>query len=124
MDGAYELLVGDAFELTPALLGRVDAAYDRAALVALPPELRTRYARQFADLMPAGSTSLLVSFEYAQELRAGPPFSVERDEVERLYSDAFIVRELERIDILAASPKFAEQGVPSLHEVAWSLTRR
>src|SRR5512141_1308132 len=32
---AYEILEGDAFALTPELLGSVAAAYDRAALVAL-----------------------------------------------------------------------------------------
>ena len=122
--GVFEILQGDAFELTPELLGTVHAAYDRAALVALPPELRARYARQFAALMPPGSRTLLVGFEYDQKRRAGPPFSVERDEIEQLYGDAFDVRELERIDILAESPKFAEAGLPVLHEVAWRLERR
>ena len=38
--GSYELLQGDALQLTPELLGPVHAAYDRAALVALPPAMR------------------------------------------------------------------------------------
>ena len=37
VSGAFEILQGDALQLTPALLGPVQAAYDRAALVALPP---------------------------------------------------------------------------------------
>ena len=44
--GAYELLQGDALQLTPELLGPVQAAYDRAALVALPPEMRGRLRRK------------------------------------------------------------------------------
>lgn len=121
--GAFELLQGDAFELTAALLGPVQAAYDRAALVALPPDLRVRYAHQFAGLMPAGSKTLLAGFEYAQHRRPGPPFSVEPDEIQRLYGDAFEVRELERVDILASSPKFTDAGVESLYEVAYLLIR-
>jgi thiopurine S-methyltransferase len=122
--GAYELLEGDAFALTPSLLGPVHAAYDRAALVALPPETRARYASDFGGLMPQGSRTLLVAFEYDQQVRAGPPFSVQPDEIVRLYGRDFVVEELERVDILDSSPKFAAQGVRALHEVAWSLTRR
>ncbi len=59
----------------------MQAAYDRAALVALPPSMRERYAQHFATLMPAGSRTLLVAFEYEQTIKDGPPFSVEPDEV-------------------------------------------
>jgi thiopurine S-methyltransferase len=122
--GPFEMLQGDAFALTPELLGPVQAAYDRAALVALPPPLRVEYANQFARLMPPGSRTLLVGFEYAQERKPGPPFSVEPDEIVRLYGDAFEVCELERVDIIDSSPKFAAAGVDALFEVAYALTRR
>lgn len=122
--GPYELWQGDALQITPALLGGVSAAYDRAALVALPPSMREDYALNFAQLMPAGSRSLLIAFEYAQHVKAGPPFSVEPDEVQRLYGGQFQVEELERIDIIDESPKFAAAGLDALHEVAYSLTRR
>ncbi|MBC7692223.1 MAG: thiopurine S-methyltransferase, partial [Methylotenera sp.] len=38
------LFNGDFFDLTPEQLGSVDAVYDRAALIAQPPEMRNRYA--------------------------------------------------------------------------------
>jgi thiopurine S-methyltransferase len=122
--GSFEILEGDAFALTPELLGPVQGAYDRAALVALPPAMRERYVASFARLMPTGSRTLLVAFEYPQRLKAGPPFSVEPDEVTRLYGRDFVVRELERVDIIGASPKFAEAGIPALHEVAYALERK
>lgn len=122
--GRCEILVGDALELSPSLLGPVHAAYDRAALVSLPPDLRARYAATFARLLPARSETLLIGFEYDQSRREGPPFSVEPDEVRRLYGDAFEIHELERIDIIAESPKFAACGVEALYEVAYRLTRR
>ena len=121
--GAYELWQGDALQLTPALLGPVQGAYDRAALVALPPAMRGSYARNFAALVPKGSRTLLVAFEYAQHVKAGPPFSVEPDEVQQLYGGAFRVEELERIDIIDDSPRFAAAGLNALYEVAYSLTR-
>ena len=122
--GAFEIFVGDALQLTPELLGPVQAAYDRAALVALPPPMRERYARHFATLMPAGSRTLLVAFEYEQAIKDGPPFSVTPDEVVTLYGGTFRVEELERVDIIDESPKFAAAGLDALHEVAYSLTRR
>jgi thiopurine S-methyltransferase len=121
--GPFEILQGDALALTPALLGPVGAAYDRAALVALPSELREQYVAGFAALLPTGSRALLLSFEYDQRLRPGPPFSVEPQEIARLYAPHFSLAELERTDILEASPKFAADGVTALYEVTYSLTR-
>jgi len=121
--GRYELLQGDALQLTPELLGPVQAAYDRAALVALPPAMRETYADSFATLMPSGSRTLLVAFEYAQQVKAGPPFSVTPDEVVTLYDGLFKVDELERVNIIGESPKFAAAGLDALFEVAYSLTR-
>ena len=71
-----------------------------------------------------GSRSLLVGFEYDEHRKPGPPFSVDAADVERLYSPHFAIRELERIDIIDSSPKFAAAGVTSLHEVVYALTRR
>jgi thiopurine S-methyltransferase len=120
----YELLEGDALALTPQVLGEVHAAYDRAALVALAPDQRADYVRGFSTLLPTGSRTLLIGFEYAQALKAGPPYSVEPDEIEHLYDKHFEVRELERLNIIADSPKFRDQGVKALYEVAYMLTRR
>jgi len=121
--GPWELFEGDALALTPALLGPVDAAYDRAALVALPPDLRRRYADSLAELLPRGARVLLVSFEYPQEMKGGPPFSVDADEIHGLFEPAFAVQQLERLDVLAASPKFAEIGIPALFETAFLMER-
>jgi len=121
---AFEIFEGDAFELTPELLGPVGAAYDRAGLVSLPPALRPAYVRSFAHLLPPGIPALLVAFEYPQQLRDGPPFSIEPEEAAELFGGDFEVRELERINIIAESPKFAERGVKALYEVAYRLVRR
>ena len=122
--GPFEILEGDALVLTPDLLGPVGAAYDRAALVALPPDLRRPYAESLARLLPRGAKALLVAFEYPQEMKGGPPFSVEAAEVSELFEPAFRVEQVERHDILADSPKFAEVGIPALFETAFLMERR
>ena len=80
-----EVFAGDIFELTPEKLGPVAAVYDRAALIALPPALRPRYADHLAALAP-GAPQLLITLEYDQSLMDGPPFSVGAEEVRRLYA--------------------------------------
>jgi len=122
--GPYEIIGGDALALTPGVLGHVDAAYDRAALVALPPGMRPGYAASLASLLPTGARSLLVAFEYPQEMKGGPPFSVEAAEIQRLFAAAFAVEQVERLDVLAENPKFAEIGIPALFETAFLMERR
>ena len=122
--GPYEILEGDALTLAPEILGSVDAVYDRAALVALPPEMRPLYTESMARLIAPGVAMLLVAFEYPQEMKGGPPFSVDAAEIYASFGDAFAVETLERVDVLAQSPKFAEVGIPALHEIAYRLTRK
>jgi thiopurine S-methyltransferase len=102
----------------------VHAAFDRAALVALPPAMREAYAASMARLLPAGARLLLIAFEYPQELKGGPPFSVDAAEIRLLFEPAFEVEQAERLDVLAANPKFAEFGIPALHETAFVMRRR
>jgi thiopurine S-methyltransferase len=122
--GPYEILQGDALALPPAVLGGIDAVYDRAALVALPPEMRGRYAATLAELVPAGSPMLMIALEYPQAMKEGPPFSVKSAEVLRLFGAAFAIHELERADLIGESPRFAEAGIHELHEVVYRLERR
>ena len=114
--------VGDFFEATPERVGAIDAIYDRAALVALPPETRPRYAARLLELLPAGRPLLLVTLVYDPSLVPGPPFSVGPDEVKALFAGAASIEPLsDRLDE-AASPKFKEQGA-SLTEAAWLVVR-
>ncbi|MEZ4237736.1 MAG: thiopurine S-methyltransferase [Myxococcota bacterium] len=85
---------GDFFELA----GRFDAVWDRAALVALPPPMRARYAQRVRQLVDG--PGLLVTYDYPQEERDGPPFAVGDDEVHRHFATA---RELETLDITEAA---------------------
>jgi thiopurine S-methyltransferase len=120
----YEILQGDFFDLTPGTTGPLHACYDRAALVALPPPMRRRYAGHLGGLLAPGACGLLITLEYAQEKMHGPPFSVPVDEVHALFDGGFEVELLEREDVLAANPRFAERGLDHLHEAVFRLERR
>jgi thiopurine S-methyltransferase len=122
--GGIELLGGDFFDADETVLGRFGAVYDRAALFALPPPMRERYAAKMADLCPPGTRVLQVTFEYAQPEMTGPPFAVWPDELARLYGAAFELRCVERLDVLADNDGMRGRGVKALHECAWAMTRR
>jgi thiopurine S-methyltransferase len=122
--GEIELICGDAFALEADILGRCMGVYDRAALIALPAEMRHRYAHQLYARLPSGCRGLLVTLEYPPQEKDGPPFPVNEDEVRRLYAHDWTIEVLERCDILASQPGFIAEGVTALHTAAYSLRRR
>lgn len=93
-----DLFVGDIFRVTPELLGPVDAIYDRAALVALPQDMRARYAAHLATLT-AHAPQLLISFEYDQRVMEGPPFSVSEEEIRQHYGRRYDITVLASLDV-------------------------
>ncbi len=121
--GEIELICGDAFALDADALADCAGVFDRAALIALPPELRVPYARELYARLSSGCRGLLVTLEYPQQQKAGPPFSVDEDEVRALYGGDWQINVLERLDILAAQPGFVAEGVSSLDTVAYRLRR-
>lgn len=121
--GAIELICGDAFALSAELLADCAAVFDRAALIALPPPLRERYAGELYPRLPSGCRGLLITLEYPQHEKQGPPFSVVEQEVYRLYAQDWRLRALERRDILAQQPAFVADGVTALDTVVYALER-
>lgn len=95
------ILNGDFFTLQASHLGEIGAIYDRAALIALPSEIRSRYASQIIQLMqksakPTGLDFLQIVLEYNAQDTQGPPFSISQDELERLYGCNFTISRLSR----------------------------
>ena len=66
-----DIFVGDIFDLDADTIGPVDATYDRAALVALPQDMRERYAQHMSRLTHS-APQLLICFEYDQNVMQGP----------------------------------------------------
>jgi thiopurine S-methyltransferase len=89
-----QVFVGDIFQLSQHILGPVAAIYDRAALVALPDEMRQRYAQHLITISQ-GAPQLVICFEYDQAQLSGPPFSVDSLEMHQLYSKVYNLNCLE-----------------------------
>jgi thiopurine S-methyltransferase len=122
--GPVELIQGDAFALDEAALADCSGVYDRAALIALPPPTRARYVGELYARLPSGCRGLLVTLEYPQPQKKGPPFSVEEGEVRALYAPRWDVERLERRDVLAEEPRFVAEGLTALSSAAYRLRHR
>lgn len=118
------LLCGDFFELGRSDLAGVGAVYDRASLIALPPQMRPGYAAHLKAVIPATAPCLLITLAYDQREMTGPPFAVHRAEVEALYADHYRVHGLAAFDAIDDSPNFRRRGLTALSEEVWRLDPR
>lgn len=96
--GAFTIYVGDFFELKAGKLAKIDAVYDRAALVAMPEGMRERYAAHLASLT-GEKPQLLISFDYDQSIMKGPPFSVPETMIREFYDSRYTIRLLQSNEI-------------------------
>lgn len=118
-----EVWCGDFFALDAEALADCTALYDRAALIALPPLIRARYAEQLNRLLRPGCQGLLIALDYDQTQKAGPPFAVMNEEVRVLFGCDWTLEVLEEQDILGDSWKFVQDGVTRLEERVYRLVR-
>lgn len=111
-----DIFVGDIFELTDKMLGPVDAVFDRAALVALPEDMRVRYTAHICKAT-CQAWQLLVTFEYDQSQMAGPPFSISDEEIRRHYGARYRISALASVDVAGKL-----KGKCVANENVWLLT--
>ena len=110
-----DIFVGDIFALTHLMLGKVDAIYDRAALVALPENTRKFYSAHLIDIT-ARAPQLLICFEYNQNALQGPPFSISAEEVKAHYQKYYALTLLEKVPVPGGL-----KAVCAADEVVWLL---
>lgn len=119
-----EIFQGDFFELQASDLDDVTDIFDRASLVALPVDMRQRYADKMAELLKPGVRSLLVTLTFDQAEMNGPPFSVTEDEVNTLYAEKFSVQKLLFKEVIEEEPGLKSRGLTSLVETVYKLVRK
>ncbi len=117
------LMCGDFFQLTASMLEHHYLVYDRASLVALPENMRRKYADKMCEILPNGAVMLLVIMEYPQHEMNGPPFSVSETEVKNLYHREFSIEKLGEFDIFAENPRFRAKGLSALTEKVFLLSK-
>jgi thiopurine S-methyltransferase len=114
LEQAITIVCADYFQFSDQAF---DALYDRASLVALPPQIRPAYIQHTKSLLKPGAAQLLLTLEYDQSKADGPPFSVEPEEVESYW--ARLQRVGDRNDTKNMPPKFQEAGIEEFVEAVW-----
>ena len=129
------LLRGDMFDLDDDMTGgKFDVVFDRASIVAIRPELREKYVSVIGKLLKPGGTILLVTIDRRagteEGVSAGPPFSVNEDEVRRLYGNQAWVKSIVKLDENnefkdeESKSRWTMQGVTSLFEPCFLITAK
>ncbi|EZP65051.1 thiopurine S-methyltransferase [Pseudomonas sp. RIT357] len=118
-----EVWCGDFFALDAEVLADCTAVYDRAALIALPPLMRSQYTEQLNNMVRPGCQGLLITLDYDQTQKAGPPFAVTDEEVKVLLGAHWSLQVIEKQDILGESWKFVQDGVTGLDERVYRVAR-
>ena len=92
---SLDVFIGDFFAFNSTIMGKIDAVFDRAALVALPEEMRKQYVAHLLSLSDL-CKQLLVCYEYSEGLLQGPPHSVNSDEVYMHYNKQMSILQLHK----------------------------
>jgi len=119
--GAIELLCADIFDLDAQTLASCAAAYDRAALVALPAEMRARYVEHVYGQLQPQYRGLLLTLDYDTLKMQGPPFSVDEAETRTLYRPHSRATLIDRRDILDKDPRAAALGLTRFDTLVFRL---
>jgi len=111
-----DIFVGDIFDLTLPMLAEVDAVYDRAAYVALPEDIRPKYAQHMQGIT-AKAPQLLITFDYDPSTVSGPPHAITATELQATYGANYTIKTLE-----VTHPKGGIKGVIPATETISLLT--
>jgi thiopurine S-methyltransferase len=107
-NGTIKLLCGNFFDLKKQHLQNKNSLdiFDRASLVALNKQDRVRYVDGIKQLLEQDSRVLLVSLDYDDSIKQGPPYSVSDKEIKKLYGDVCEISLLDTIDLKATSSRY------------------
>ena len=117
----WTLYAGDFFKLQAAQISRVSRVYDRAALIALPPDMRKAYASHLQEILPGGSEIFTITIAYDQKMMKGPPFSVSDNEVLDHYDGAYEVQTLASASGPDQVGNLGARGLETLTETCFLL---
>ncbi|XP_068603376.1 probable thiopurine S-methyltransferase isoform X2 [Brachionichthys hirsutus] len=99
----------DIYSFSSSIDGQFQGMWDRGGLVAINPKDREKYAALLTSLMAKGCRYLLLTLSYNAELYAGPPFSVQHEQVQSLFGTSC---DLELL--------YSEEGMPDRRQ-KWGL---
>ena len=110
---------GDFFALTSIAIGKFDAIWDRASIVAINKEDRIKFANVLKELMTPTCKSLINILKITGKNYVGPPHSMNKNDVENLFGDACEIQEIE-----ATQVPFDHPTVESIKQINLLLSKK
>lgn len=89
--GRISILCGDFFSLKKSDLGHIDTVYDRAALTALPEEIRKRYVMHLQNIVPKANIFLLTVEDIERDVALKNGYYVD-EEIKSLFSERYSIK--------------------------------
>lgn len=122
-DGKIKIYQCDALALTSDLTGKFDVVWDRGALVAIDPPVRSTYVKVLQDLTKPGSRLLFELFEYdfSQRIRKRAPYPMFRKDVDKEFGEWCLISEENRANMIDQSPKFREWGLDWMTNITYLI---
>lgn len=117
-----KLFCGDFFKITCAEIGGIQAIYDRAALYALPKEMRQAYVDHLLLLSDKDTRILLLAFEATPNDSEFPPFPVTQAEIIKLFNKRFCVKQLKNQPLLELPPLYQQKGYTQVAHSVYLLS--
>lgn len=106
--GRLKILCGDFFALSPTDLGTIDLVYDRAALTALPEEIRPQYVAHLTAILDTRTQILLLTIEDAEVTDTAEQVYGIADEIKALYAETYSIELLHVESLFENNPEQPE----------------
>ncbi len=122
--GRISILCGDYFALKPSDLGEIETVYDRAALTALPEDIRRRYVSHLRTIAPETSRIFLLTTEDAAENETLSESLAIGEEITALYAKNFRIDLTHIESVFEIDPAAPERPAERAEYKLYSLSNR
>jgi thiopurine S-methyltransferase len=118
------IIESNIFNVQQQNLPVIDAVFDRAALIALPPHIRPQYANHLLSLLKDKGKILLISYDMPRDQEIGPPFPARKNDIPNLFCNASSVTLLKEIYKTAKDePRLVQRGMDWSKEHVWLIEK-
>ncbi len=122
--GRLSILCGDYFSLTADDLGPVDTVYDRAALTALPEDIRRLYIAHLRLIVADTARVFLLTTEDAEEKESlSQAFGV-AEEIKTLYSEGYEIDLAHVESVFEVNPELPDKFPERIEYKVYRLSTR
>jgi len=118
------ILCGDYFALTKDQIGPIDAVYDRAALTALPKDIRFLYAAKLREIIPCRARIFLLTIEDAKEEMTLKQAMGISEELKTLYAQGYNIELAHVESVYETDPHSPTQQPRRAEYKVYTLTNR